>query len=198
MLTAHAQTQRIALRPIEPGDGTAVYELLLRLGLHSLPPLETFLSTYDRGANAIFRITARHNGETVGFGSLQHLDPHGHIQVGIFTDPDKARLGIGGEAMMLLVNYAFATWEEVRKIYFLTTDVHLEAFGTTLARVPRELTLPEHVYFAGRLWDLHWYAIYREEWTALNAPVLDRLVRGPAVRTTLEPAAEPDSAPTPA
>ncbi|MGP3912342.1 GNAT family N-acetyltransferase [Nonomuraea sp. 10N515B] len=185
MLSPHVETQRTALRPAGAADGTAVYELLLRLGHHSLPTLDTFLGTFDENVDALFAIQSRHGGDTVGYGSLHQLDPAGHIQIGIFTDTARARFGVGGEAMMLLVNYAFATWEQVRKVYFLTTDASLDSFGAALANVPREATFPQHSYFAGQLWDIHWYAIYREQWETEGALILDRLVRGPSL---VEPA----------
>jgi RimJ/RimL family protein N-acetyltransferase len=179
VLTPYVETQRVVLRPAGSSDGEAVYDLLLRLGLHSLPSMESFLKTFDRNAAAMFAIHLRHNDELIGFGSLQQLDRNGHIQVGIFTDVAKARYGVGGEAMMLLVNYAFATWDHLRKVYFLTTEASLDSFGSALGTIPKEATLPQHSYFAGKLWDLHWYAVYRATWEQIGATVLARLVQGP-------------------
>lgn len=179
MLYPYTETQRIVLRPAETADGAEIYHLLLRLGLNSLPRLDEFVATFDHGAAAIFAIHLRHDNQVVGFGTIQQLDPDGHVQVGIFTDAERAKYGIGGEAMMLLINYAFATWTFVRKVYFLTTEASMGAFGSALATVPREATLPEHVYFAGKLWDLHWYAVYRDGWEEQTARLVSRLAEGP-------------------
>lgn len=180
MLTPYVETQRTSLSIADPSDGIALYELLLGLGLHSMPPLKVFLEQLaQQDISALFAITLRHTGETVGFGTLHEMDPAGHINIGIFTDTDKARFGLGGEAMMLLVNYAFATWDNVRKVYFVTTDASLDRLGWVGDLIPKEATLPEHMFFRGRLWDVHFYAIYRTMWQQQGADVLARLVQGP-------------------
>ncbi|MEU3168260.1 GNAT family protein [Streptosporangium sp. NPDC006930] len=180
MLIPHVETQRTALTIADPSDGVALYELLLGLGLHSMPPLKVFVDQLKKqDISAIFAIKLRHSGETVGFGTLHEMDPAGHIQVGIFTDTDKARYGLGGEAMMLLVNYAFATWEDIRKVYFVTTDASIDRIGWVGDLIPKEATLPKHMFFRGCLWDVHFYAIYRHMWEKQGADVLTRLVRGP-------------------
>lgn len=189
MLYPYTETQRLVLRPAGPEDGESIYHLLLQLGVSSLPSLNEFTATFNQGAAAIFAIHVRHNDEVVGFGTLQQLDVNGHIQVGIFTDVERAKFGIGGEAMMLLINYAFATWDFVRKAYFLTTEASMAAFGSALSTIPREATLKDHSYFAGRLWDLHWYAVYRESWEDRAARLVARLAEGPQFLDETEPAA---------
>ncbi|MEU4835559.1 GNAT family protein [Streptosporangium sp. NPDC023615] len=180
MLIPHLETQRTTLSIADLSDGVILYELLLGLGLHSMPPLKVFLEQLKKqNISALFTIKLRQSGETVGFGTLHEMDPAGHIQIGIFTDTDKARYGLGGEAMMLLVNYAFATWENVRKVYFVTTDASIDRLGWVGDLIPREATLPKHMFFQGCLWDVHFYAIYRRIWEEKGADVLTRLVEGP-------------------
>ncbi|SDH06591.1 Protein N-acetyltransferase, RimJ/RimL family [Sinosporangium album] len=178
VLIAHLETRQVALQPAEAADGLSFYQLLLRLGLHSLPSMESFLKSFEERPEtlaAVFAIRLRENGELLGFGSLQERDRAGHIQVGLFMETERVRRGVGAEAMMLLVNYAFAVWPELRKVYFLTTDASLPRFGSALLATPREASLPAHVFFRGRLWDLHFYAVGRGEWERVGARLLGRL-----------------------
>ncbi|MFI7443479.1 GNAT family N-acetyltransferase [Nonomuraea indica] len=174
----HLETIRTRLRPAGEEDVPRLYDVLARLGLHSLPTPSAFAEQHRQGAEAQFAIHVRPSDDVIGFSSLQHLNRAGHIQVGIFTDPALSKLGAGAEAMMLTVNYAFATWEHVRKVYFSTTEASLRDLGRGMSLVPREAVIPEHLFFQGRLWDVHFYAITRESWEESGARIVDRMVRG--------------------
>jgi len=176
MLHPHVETKRTRFRPLTSGDGEEFYALLSRLGIKSLPPVDDFLSTFDFGSEVMFAVEARRTGDTLGYASLQHKDPAGHIQAGIFIEGGRGGPGIGGEVSTLLVNYAFATWPEIHKVYFLTTDASAEGFGVGLVGTTLEGSLREHEYFQGRLWDLHYYSVTREEWTTEGVHFLERLV----------------------
>ncbi|WP_188193694.1 GNAT family N-acetyltransferase [Nonomuraea sp. SYSU D8015] len=178
MLHPHLETVRTRLRPAAEEDVPRLYDVLLRLGLHSLPNPEAFARQHGQGVDAQFAIELKRNGEIIGFSSLQHLSPAGHIQIGIFTDPELSRLGAGAEAMMLTVNYGFAKWEQVRKVYFSTTEASLPSLGRGMSLIPREAVLPEHLFFQGKLWDVHFYAITRDAWLESGAHIVNRLVRG--------------------
>jgi RimJ/RimL family protein N-acetyltransferase len=178
MLHPHLETIRTRLRPAADEDVPRLYEVLAKLGLHSLPTPEEFARSYNQGVEAQFAIQVRRSGEVIGFSSLQQLNRAGHIQIGIFTDPGESRFGVGAEAMMLTVNYGFAAWEQVRKIYFSTTEASLPGLGRGISLIPREAVLPEHLFFQGRLWDVHFYAITRQAWLESGAHIVERLVRG--------------------
>ncbi|GII90666.1 GNAT family N-acetyltransferase [Sinosporangium siamense] len=179
MLILHVETPRTALVPADAKDATTLYRLLLKLGLHSLPPLESFVASFDNDwVDVQFVVRARQSDETVGFASLQGLDPAGHIQAGIFLDQERAGYGVGGEAMMLLMNYAFTRWGELRKVYFMTTDASLARFGAMSRTATREATLPQHMFFRGRLWDVYIYSVRRQMWEEQGAGLLSRLIDG--------------------
>ena len=55
----------------------------------------------------------------------------------------------------------------------LPPEIDVALFAT-----PKEATLPGHVYFRGQLWDLHYYSVSRESWTATGARLLTRITRG--------------------
>lgn len=189
VLFPHIETQRVRLRPALAADGPATYELFLRTGMNNLPNMDVFVagysrelsshSAYSRDLAAQFAIQQRRDGEEVGFGGLFELSPAGHVELGLYTDLRKADVGIGAEATLLFINYAFATWQ-IRKVYMRTTDASRWFFGGTLASMVRkEACLPDHMYFRGRLWDMDIYAIYRSEWDARGAALVERLVTGP-------------------
>lgn len=189
LLFPYVETRRVRLRAASASDGTDTYELFLRNGMNNLPNMDMFLaaysrefaahSAYARDLAAHFAIQQRRNEVDVGFGNLFELSPAGHIEVGLYTDLTKADVGIGAEATLLLINYAFATWR-VRKVYARTTDAALRFFGGTLGSIARrEAVLPEHQYFRGLLWDIYIYAIYRADWEARGRDVIQRLVASP-------------------
>lgn len=176
MLYPHLATKRSVLRPMGPENGPEVYELLLKLGIQSLPARDVFLRTFDRGSAAMFSVRLRGGAEDIGYATLHQLSPAGHVQTGVFLDTDKARFGVGGEVSTLIVNYAFAHWPGLRKVYFLTTEASAEGFGVGLRMTTIEATLPGHMYFAGRHWDLSYYSIDRATWEATGALFLARLL----------------------
>jgi hypothetical protein len=180
VLDTHLQTRSVVFTPARPEDGPDLYRGLARTGMRVLPPVDAFSAALDGspdGDAVVFAIRLRATGEIVGAGSLRDRDPAGHVKVGIYLDVDRTPPGAGAEAMMLLVNYAFAAWPQVRKVYILTTDASRDRFRSAVSRMPLEAVLPGHVYFLGRLWDLYYYAIGRQAWEESGALVLRRFTR---------------------
>lgn len=181
MLIPHLETRTIRFRPYTSADIEETYGLTLRVGLESMPTidmLEERVESASPGYLTSFMVELRRTGEVVGACSLKGPETAGHMFVAIYTDVGKTSYGVGAEAMTLLVNYAFANWEDVRKVYFVTTDASIERFETALFHMPREATLRDHAYFQGRFWDHYWYAIYREPWVRQVTPYVNRLATG--------------------
>ncbi|WP_121188204.1 GNAT family N-acetyltransferase [Nocardiopsis sp. Huas11] len=182
MLTLHLETPRITFRAMQEESVPELYNLLMKLGLESLPSLDEYTEGYRKvvedGLVEMIEIELKQTGETVGFGSIREHDPAGHVKLGIFTDSERLPVGVGAEAMMMLVNYSFATWEDLRKVYAMTTEASLKSFSSALATSPREALLSEQMYFQGRAWDLHYFSVTRSSWTAHGRPILDRIVNG--------------------
>ncbi|GLU50021.1 hypothetical protein Nans01_43720 [Nocardiopsis ansamitocini] len=165
--------------PASREHGSDFYDCILKTGLEPLPPLEDFLSMFDdlpETVAAAFAVQLRGSGEILGIASLRERDPAGHLKLGISMDVDKLPYGVGTEAMMLLVNYAFATWDDIRKVYIQTTDASMHRFKSSLSATPKEATFPKHVFLMGRLWDMHCYSISRESWKREGSVMLERLV----------------------
>ncbi len=64
---------------------------------------------------------------------------------------------------MLTINYGFATYN-VDKMIVRTTEASFDGIGAAFDADGREGELPGHLYFRGRLWHLHSFAMQRAEW----------------------------------
>jgi RimJ/RimL family protein N-acetyltransferase len=169
----------VLLRPATKADGPGFYALLLRLGIASLPRQDVFVAGYDRDFAASFAICSRSDGEVRGYASLFELDPAGHVQVGVCTDPTAGEPGLGAEAALLTINFAFSMWN-IRKVYIRTTAASISRFGGTTAAIARkEAVLTEHMFFQGQLWDVHIFAIYRQDWIGAGKQIVERLAGRP-------------------
>ncbi|HEX2047648.1 MAG TPA: GNAT family protein [Acidimicrobiales bacterium] len=172
-------TSRVRLRPATRADGEAFYSLLLELGLSTLPTLDQWLDggLGMRDAAAQFAVYRRSDDALLGFTTLYQLDPNArHVKAGVYARFEQAP-GLAAEASVLTLNYGFAMWD-VRKIYFHTTEASLPHYGGAIAKVARrEAVLPNHLFFRGQLWDVHVFAIYREDWAGAGARLVERLTR---------------------
>jgi hypothetical protein len=54
----------------------------------------------------------------------------------------------------------------------------LAAIGGDIKLSQKEGILSAFQYFSGKHWDVHVFAIYRDEWDQYCAPTVERLVRG--------------------
>lgn len=178
MLFPYTETRRTLLRPATSADGREDYRIELRLGFNALPTLDEFMSAYAQHFAAHFAIHCHEEDEVLGFSSLFNLDPAGHIEAGLYTDPARAARGIGAEAALLTVNYAFAMWN-IRKVFFRATSASTASLGGTMAGMARqEAVFPEHIFFQGQLWDVSYFAVYRQQWEKKAAPLIQRLRAG--------------------
>ncbi|NRQ31672.1 GNAT family N-acetyltransferase [Nonomuraea sp. NN258] len=193
MLFPHVKTRRTALCPPAVEPGHSVYGLLQEAGVGDLPAPEVFTSLHASDTVAEFLVQRCDTGRTVGYASLHHLDQAAqHVQASVVGGPAsdldppaaKAINGLLTEATMLIVNYAFAMWN-LRKIYFWTVGVSLEAHRATLQAVP-EATLSDFVHQQGQLLDVHISALYRHKWEKDGPTLLRRLVLDPAARRRVE------------
>ncbi|MFD3688542.1 GNAT family N-acetyltransferase [Nocardiopsis sp. NPDC058631] len=113
--------------------------------------------------DANFSIKSNGDDSSAGFSMLLDLDQDaGHVHTAVYIDPAAARRGIGADATLLTVNYAFAMWN-IRKVYFETTEASSGDFGAMLDKSP-EATLKDYIFFRGNLWDLKVCALTRDEW----------------------------------
>jgi RimJ/RimL family protein N-acetyltransferase len=168
--------RRIVLRPATDADAEWKFNLILRLGIASVPRLDRFALGHAETVAAHFIACDHRSKVRVGYSSLHNADPAGrHVELGVLTDPDCAIPAVGAETFFLTANYAFASLP-ICKLYMRTTEASAAEFGGTIAAMSRrEGTLREHLYFRGRYWDLYVTAVYRDDWLRLGKPIADRI-----------------------
>lgn len=163
MIFPHTESRRVVLHPARAGDQAQFVQTLLRTGLESFRPAARGNRAGTK-AHAAFVVRQRTSGEALGFGTLHGLDPAGHIRCSAYLEPKRARLGVGSEAIFLLVNYAFATLN-ISKVIAQTTEASFSAFGFASDNDEGQKgVLRDHLFFRGQHWDLHSFQIERGEW----------------------------------
>jgi RimJ/RimL family protein N-acetyltransferase len=183
MLFPHTETRRIALRPASAQDAPQAYDILFALGRGGLPMIDTFVDGFGRGMSACFMVHLKDDdaetaaGDVVGLTTLSEPTPAGHLRADVNLVAGQPN-GVRTDAGALTVNFAFAMWR-TRKVYLHTTDASVESTGFIGEHAPMvraEAVLPDHTYFHGRLWDVHVFAIYREDWDVQGVDLLKQLV----------------------
>lgn len=162
MLFPHTTSRRVTLRPTGAADIGEFGRTLLRTGLESIRPSRLPAAALSM-CQAAFQVFHRGGEQPMGFATLHALDPAGHIRCGIYLDPRRTRLGVGSEAIQLLMNYAFASFD-IEGVISQTTEASFAALGLTAEDGQSDAVLREHLYFRGRLWDLHGSMIVRSDW----------------------------------
>lgn len=173
MLFPYVESKRVVLRPAGSDAAPAVYDLLFQGGRSALPTRDEFVRDFSHGVAAHFLAQDRGTGEAVGFCALTELSVAGHVRMSAHVNADRSD-GVEEDAALLTVNFAFAMWR-VRKVYIRTHEADLAGMGLTgehswMARP--EAVLPDHLYFAGKLWDEHVHAVHRDDWDVAGVPLL--------------------------
>ncbi|MGW0809535.1 GNAT family N-acetyltransferase [Nonomuraea sp. NPDC002799] len=176
MLFPHTESGQVELRPAGVKDAAKVYDILFRLGHGGLPLLDRYVEGFGRGLAACFLVHRKDTGETVGVSTLGELSMAGHLkaEVHLAGEPE----GIRRDTTALTVNFAFAMWR-TRKVYLHATDPAVEELGFAgphAAMVRAEAVLPKHTYFHGRVWDVHVFAVYREDWDEHGVDLVKNIV----------------------
>ncbi|MFF8791169.1 hypothetical protein [Streptomyces sp. NPDC015125] len=177
MLFPHTETRRVALRPAGSEDAVAAYQILFRLGSAGLPVLDTFVKTFGEGLSACFLVHRKDTDEVVGLSTISPLTPAGHVRIEVHLAGAENH-ELTGDVHALTAHFAFAMWR-TRKVYLHRTssDISAIGWGDAAAAVLRaEAVLPDHTYFHGRLWDVHIFAIHREDWNPHGAALLKQIV----------------------
>jgi RimJ/RimL family protein N-acetyltransferase len=177
VLYPYVESKRILLRPATAQDGPQIYEILFRAGRSALPTLDVFMQNFAKGVAAQFLVERRDTGEIIGHTSLSDLSVAGHVRLDVHTDAEAVE-GIVADAAALTINFAFAMWR-IRKLYFHTHETSLSGLGfegeyASAAR--EEAVFPNHLYFQGKLWDMHVFAIYRDQWDVHGTEYLKEFV----------------------
>lgn len=119
-----------------------------------------------------FVIRSRADDRAIGFARIHWIEwnhGNGHFNMGIGSPDDRCQ-GMGGEALEMMLRYAF----EELNLYRLTVNTFeyntgaqrfLERHGFQL-----EVRRREAIYRDGKYWDALTYGILADEWHAKNPP----------------------------
>lgn len=163
MLFPHTTSRRLAFRPASTAHHADLIRTMLRTGIENVSPTGRAGNRDLSKCAAAFLITRRGSGDLLGFSTLHGLDPAGHVKAGVYLDPERARLGVGSEAIYLTINYAFAMFD-IAKVIAQTTEATFGSVGLTPQNDTATAILSDHLYFRGRHWDLHTFQLVRAEW----------------------------------
>jgi RimJ/RimL family protein N-acetyltransferase len=153
----------VVLRPATAADQAQFFRTMLRTGIESVRATVPRIAGVPKQIDAAFLVAKRGSGEVMGFSLIFDLGQAGFVRCGTYLDPQRARLGIGSEAVGLTINYAFAVFD-VDRVITDTTEASFGFFGVRSEGDDVRNTLPEHLYFRGRYWDLHGFEITRDEY----------------------------------
>lgn len=177
MLYPYVESKRILLRPATAQDGPRVYEILFQGGRVALPTLDEFTGNFTKGVAAQFLVERRDTGEIVGYTALRDQSVAGHVRLEVHTNGEPME-GIVTDSAALTINFAFAMWR-IRKVYFQTHETSLSCLGFDgdyASAAAEEAVFPDYLYFQGKLWDMHVFAIYRAQWDVHGTEFLKEIV----------------------
>ena len=181
----HLVGRRVRLRPILQRD----YEMLLQIELsEQLGPYwrlrgrtrapDSYSQNLWGGVLAQFIVIRRDTEQALGMVTVYNadvMDGHASFSAAKFLRADRSTLILQGSILML--DYSFAYFP-LRKIYLEVNEYNLSQFSSGVGRILKpEGVLRAHSFAAGRYWDKHIFAIYRDDWSQ-RAPEFRRLVLG--------------------
>ncbi|HEX7131894.1 MAG TPA: GNAT family protein [Iamia sp.] len=129
----------------------------------AVPTMEQFASQLWQGTLAQFVVGLRSTGEDIGHVILYSADLHNaHASLGAVFTSEVVGTGFPVEAVRLFRDYAFATWP-LRKLYLEVPAYNLQQFASGIGRdLVVEGHMRGHLYYGGRYWDQHLFAMYPE------------------------------------
>jgi RimJ/RimL family protein N-acetyltransferase len=159
------------IRPVEPRDVDALYEIALNpevsyrwryRGFH--PTREKFEADLKAFIFCAMTVTSVKTDEVVGLLISYYQDPRNmHAYFGSLFDPKYLKRGVSIEAVLLFCNYLFSTWP-FRKLYMEISEFNIELIGSGKGRnFEIEGRLKDHEFYKGRYWDKLTLAVYRPE-----------------------------------
>jgi RimJ/RimL family protein N-acetyltransferase len=177
MLFPHTGSRQVELHPAGATDATQAYEILFRLGAAGLPVIDSYTRSFGEGLSACFLVRRKDTGEVAGLSTLSSPTSASHLRMEVHLSTESAE-ELTRDVHALTANFAFAMWR-TRKVYLhrSSPDVAAIGFDDEFAPLVRaEAVLPDHTYFHGRLWDVHVFAIHREDWDIQGVDLLKQIL----------------------
>jgi hypothetical protein len=177
-LLAALQTPDVTLAATPFRPGTDIHDDLAADHPRCVPHHDLFTELYcpadTRTIAMQYEVHGTGGDQPIGWATLMELDPHArHVRAGVFVDPC-AGAATGRAARLLTTNIAFAMWN-VRKVY--SWEIHGSWAWDPPGATP-EGTLREYLQHDSHHLDMDVIAIYRADWDAHGAPLVEELVDG--------------------
>jgi hypothetical protein len=176
-------SRHVRLRTLTERDSAFVYQLMVsdrsggrvRFGGATPSPEKVAASLWD-SVLAQFVVEGVDSGLPLGLVAITSPNFRDGFAYLSALGSDRAQgLGMVAEGVILVFNYAFATWP-FRKIYMEASEQSYAAFGSGLDRFfTEEGRLKQHTFWNGRYMDVAIFAVYRETWAHLAPRWLPRL-----------------------
>jgi hypothetical protein len=164
--------RHVALQPIRMQDYEALRMLELRAEFVPLwrhqgvtPSPEQWAKDLWTGVLAQFLVINLADHNPVGIVNCYNPDfRHRFAYIAAAKFDLQLRSPLFLEGLAIFLEYVFTIWD-FRKLYFESTELTIEQFKSGIGGLfVKEGTLRQHRYFAGRYWDQHILAMYREAW----------------------------------
>jgi len=175
-----------SLRPVQAPDVPMLYEWVMDPRVNHRWTTRGMLIPYDKFAQRIWDDVLVnllvHDGsqQPLAWATLTSVDLHsGHCSAAVVVDPQQPKAAaIGPRTVCLMLRYAFAIYP-FRKIYFESPEFAVRDFRTALGRLLTvEGILTEHLYYAGRHWDMYILGMTAQRWAGVGQPYMERVFRG--------------------
>lgn len=159
----------VELRPAMGNHYARLYEIAVtdeiawrwRYG-GAIPSYDEFLKGFSHGVLSQLVVTRPSSSEAIGLAVLYGANLQSSTAyLAVVVTPELVGSGVGAEAAILFLRYAFRTWNLV-KVYLEFPEFNLPQFRSGLGRYFHlEGRLKAHYYHDGRRWDQLICAIYR-------------------------------------
>jgi RimJ/RimL family protein N-acetyltransferase len=175
--------RRVRLRAVLASDYDFLFQLAVdeRTAPHwryrGAPPRpEAFIGELWDGVLTQFIVERKDQRERLGLvTAYEPLARDGHCKIAAIFRPDTRIWPL--EAVFLFVNYLFAEFG-FRKLYGEVIEYNLDAFASAIGRwLETEGVLRGHELHAGRYWDVHILALWRERFELDRERLLARITR---------------------
>lgn len=177
--------QNWTLRPVQPNDVPMLYEWVMDPRVNHRWTTRGMLIPYDKFVHRVWDdvlvslLVYDGDGQPVAWATASSADLHsGHCSAAVVVDPNRSKASaIGPRTVCLLLRYVFAIYP-FRKVYLESPEFAVRDFRTALGRLLTvEGVLSEHLYYAGRYWDMYILGMTAASWAGVGEEYMRRVFR---------------------
>lgn len=173
------------LRSVQPPDTPMLYEWVMDPRVNHRWTTRGMLVPYDKFVQRVWDdvlvnlLVCADDQQPVSWATVSSADLHsGHCSVAVVVNPDLSRAAaVGPRTVCLLLRYVFAIYP-FRKVYFESPEFAVRDFRTALGKLLAvEGVLTDHLYYAGRHWDMYILSMTATHWADVGVEYMARVFR---------------------